>query len=429
MDTSLTPWDPTTAPATPARPMPRLDFDTLVHLQRAHPAWKLLHAEHAPLVVAFLHRAFLEPNVRTRTMRDAASLLDDDLYTLRERGLSFPKTAAQYLDAWATDGQGWLRKYYAPGDDEPSIDLTPATERAVEWLQGLLQGRRHVATESRLLLVFDLLHQIVDGTNPDQGARIAELERKRAAIDDELARVRSGDVAVMDDATVKDRFVQMSALARGLLADFRELDASFRDLDRGVREQIAAWDGGKGALLDRVLGERDAIADSDQGRTFRAFWDFLMSSARQEELTDMLARVLALPPVGAMAPDPRLARIHFDWLGAGHVTQRTVARLSAQRLSARSRRAKRSVHASHGRTTASQHMHRRSDSITPSRASIPPSAVRRAERTAPSRASKRRRSWKPAARSSMTSSTSNWATGSPRSRSKQRASSASCTTT
>ena len=27
------------------------------------------------------------------------------------------------------------------------------------------------------------------------------------------------------------------------------------------------------------MGERDAIADSDQGRSFRAFWDFLMSSA------------------------------------------------------------------------------------------------------------------------------------------------------
>ena len=35
--------------------------------------------------------------------------------------------------------------------------------------------------------------------------------------------------------------------------------------------------------LQKILGERDVIADSDQGRSFRAFWDFLMSQARQEE--------------------------------------------------------------------------------------------------------------------------------------------------
>jgi hypothetical protein len=35
-----------------------------------------------------------------------------------------------------------------------------------------------------------------------------------------------------------------------------------------VRERIALWDGGKGALLDSIFGERDAIADSDQGAVF-----------------------------------------------------------------------------------------------------------------------------------------------------------------
>jgi hypothetical protein len=78
------------------------------------------------------------------------------------------------------------------------------------------------------------------------------------------------------------------------------------------------------------MGERDAIADSDQGRSFRAFWDFLMSSSRQEELTELLAIVLALPPVMALHPDARTRRVHYDWLEAGEHTQRTVAQLSQQ---------------------------------------------------------------------------------------------------
>jgi len=96
------------------------------------------------------------------------------------------------------------------------------------------------------------------------------------------------------------------------------------------------------ALLDRemdadhnrcvitLVGERDAIADSDQGKSFRAFWDFLMSPVRQEEFSALLQVVFALKEVDALAPDRRLMRIHYDWLEAGEVAQRTVARLSEQ---------------------------------------------------------------------------------------------------
>jgi len=122
----------------------------------------------------------------------------------------------------------------------------------------------------------------------------------------------------------------VAATARGLLSDFREVEQNFRDLDRSVRERIATWEGSKGTLLDDIFGQRDAIADSDQGRSFRAFRDFLMSPARQEELTSLLEQVFALEAVAALAPDRRLLRVHFDWLEAGEVAQRTVSRLSAE---------------------------------------------------------------------------------------------------
>ena len=78
------------------------------------------------------------------------------------------------------------------------------------------------------------------------------------------------------------------------------------------------------------MGERDVIADSDQGKSFRAFWDFLLSSRRQEELTGLLERVLALPAVTELKPDNRTRRVHYDWMEAGEHTQRTVAALSQQ---------------------------------------------------------------------------------------------------
>jgi hypothetical protein len=55
-----------------------------------------------------------------------------------------------------------------------------------------------------------------------------------------------------------------------------------------------------------------------------------MSSRRQEEFTELLARVLNLAPVAALQPDARTRRVHYDWLEAGEHTQRTVAQLSQQ---------------------------------------------------------------------------------------------------
>lgn len=308
-----------------------LDYATLDLLRNNHPAWRLLRSDHAPLVASFLQRVFIAPNVRVMAQADLAEALEDELFALRESlgAEAFPKAAPDYLNDWAGNDKGWLRKFYRQGTDEPYFDLTPSTEKAIAWL-GTLTERSFVGTESRLLTLFELLKQMSAGSDADPETRIAELQRKRAEIDAEISRILDGDIPLLDATELKDRFQQFIQLARELLGDFREVEHNFRGLDRRVRERIALWEGAKGALLEEIMGERDAIADSDQGRSFRAFWDFLMSGSRQEELSSLLERVLALPPVAELKPDARTRRIHYDWLEAGEHTQRTVAQLSQQ---------------------------------------------------------------------------------------------------
>lgn len=308
-----------------------LDYSTLDTLRTHHPAWRLLRSDHAPLVVSFLHRVFVVPNVRAMSAADLAEALEDELYALRDRlgADAYPKRSLDYLNDWASAEKGWLRKFYRQGSDDPHFDLTPATEKAIVWLDALTE-RSFVGTESRLLTLFELLRQMSEGSESDPQKRIAELHRRRDEIDAEIARVNAGDLPLLDDTALKDRFQQFMQLARDLLTDFREVEQNFRMLDRRVRERIALWEGSKGALLEEIMGERDAIGDSDQGKSFRAFWDFLMSSTRQEELTERLTRVLALPVVANLKPDARTGRVHYDWLEAGEHTQRTVAQLSQQ---------------------------------------------------------------------------------------------------
>ncbi len=308
-----------------------LDYFDLEALRLQHPAWRLLRAKNAPLVASFLHRVFITPNQRVLAQSDLVEALNDTLYALRERlgGDAPPKPANEYLNDWAANDAGWLRKFYPPGSDEPHFDLTPATERALAWLVSLSE-RAFVGTESRLLTLFSLLQQMSEGSDTNPQTRLAELHKRRAEIDADIALVESGQMPLLDDTALKERFQQFSGLARELLADFREVEQNFRTLDRNMRERIALWDGAKGTLLGDILGERDAITDSDQGKSFRAFWGFLMSQSRQDELSHLLDRVLALEPVAALEPNPRLRRVHYDWLDAGEHAQRTVAQLSQQ---------------------------------------------------------------------------------------------------
>jgi hypothetical protein len=308
-----------------------MDYSTLDMLRQKHPAWRMLRSDHAPLIASFLHKVFIVPNVRVMAQADLSEALEDELFGLRERLGSdvFPKAAIDYLNDWASNEKGWLRKFYPQGFDEPHFDLTPAAEKAISWI-GTLTERGFVGTESRLLTLFTLLKQMTEGSETDPQTRVAELRKRHDEIDTEIARIMAGDIPTLSDTALKDRFQQFIAMARELLSDFREVEHNFRGLDRRVRERIALWEGGKGALLEEIMGERDAIADSDQGRSFRAFWDFLMSGSRQEELTRLLERVLALPPVAELNPDARIRRIHYDWLEAGEHTQRTVALLSQQ---------------------------------------------------------------------------------------------------
>ncbi len=308
-----------------------MDYQTLEVMRRTHPGWRLLAADHAALVVSFLQQYFIVPNRRFWPGDELASRLDDHLYRLRGlRGEdAYPRSARQYLDDWASDERAWLRKFYPATSDDPHYDLTPSAERAISWLEGL-ERRQFVGTASRLMTVFELLRQLAEGTEIDPTSRIVELEKRKAQIEAEIQQIKDGRLSLMDSTEVKDRFLLMADTARALLSDFRQVDDNFRSLDRAVRERIASWDQGKGALLQEILQERDMIADSDEGKSFRAFWDFLMSPTRQEELTELLTTAFALEPVQELAPDPRLLRVHFDWLDAGEIAQRTVARLSEQ---------------------------------------------------------------------------------------------------
>lgn len=305
-----------------------MDHDTIEALRDRHPAWRLLRAQHAALVLSFLGDVFVERNRGATPATVLVDALDQHLAALNAGADEppYPRAPEAYLEAWSGEESGWLRRFYPVSSDEVHYDATPALEKAYAWVRGL-PSRSFVGTESRLHAVLELLRQIVHGTEADAETRLALLRAQRAELDRQIAEAEAGNVEVLSDTAVRERYHLLSSSARELLSDFREVEENFRALDRGARERIAAWQGSKGELLADLVAGRADISSSDQGSSFQAFYDFLLSEARQDELSELLAKVQQLSPVDA---DRRLRTIHHDWADAAERTQQTVRQVSEQ---------------------------------------------------------------------------------------------------
>jgi hypothetical protein len=308
-----------------------MDYYAINSLRENHPGWSLLRAQNAPLALTFFMAAFTGPNQRNLGRQELIDVLDDVLFGLRdsEGQDKFPRPAGEYLDDWAADERKWLRKYYAPGEDEPHYDLTAATEDVVRWVENL-RGRDFVATQSRLTSIFAVLKQLVQQSETDPEVRLAELQQQRDGIDAEMQQIRDGNIRVMTGPEALDHLQQLTALARDLLSDFREVEQNFRRLDRQVREQIATWDGSQGELLDAIFTNQQDISSSLQGRTFQGFWDYLMSPRLRRELQDLLQRATRIEALAHTDSLDAVANLHQDWLPAVEQTQATVRQLSQQ---------------------------------------------------------------------------------------------------
>lgn len=308
-----------------------MEHDYLKHLQQQHPTWQLLKADNAPLMISFFYRAFIAPNKRALKQQDITEQLTDVLLHLRQiyGDSCYPKTAASYLTDWSNAERGWLRKALPAQGDEPEYDLTPASEKAIAWLMSLEQ-QQFIGTESRLLSLFQSVNDLLQLTETDPEQRIAELQRQKNQIEQEIFALQQGALIHYEARQVREQFQLLQDTARNLLMDFRQVEDNFRQLDRHTREKIALSNKSKGELLDDIFGEHDAINDSDQGKSFKAFWNLLMSPKKQEQFDAALQQVLALPELHTEQPHELLSKIKYHLLDAAEKVQRTNSGLVEQ---------------------------------------------------------------------------------------------------
>lgn len=308
-----------------------MNYEYLDKLKKTHPSWRLLNADTAPMVISFLEKVFIDKNIRSISESSLKEKLEDHLIHIRSiyGENSFPRNADEYLDDWSESSHGWIRKYYSKIGDEAEFDITPATEKVIKWLKEF-EKKEFVGTESRLLLVFQMLRDLIAAAETDPEKRIAELQKRKTDIEEEIKKINAGLINSYDSRQIKENFWRIIEEIRRLMSDFREVEENFRILDRQTRERIATGTIAKAQILDEIFREHDAIEQSEQGKSFAAFWLFLMSRNRQEELDLSTEKILQMSEINQNTGSSVLASMKYNMLDAGDKVKKTLGNLNEQ---------------------------------------------------------------------------------------------------
>jgi hypothetical protein len=296
-----------------------MNFEKVLSLYRNDKTLQILRAEHFPLLISFFHLAFKQQERIAYPQSDLAGLLGDFLFSLERQGVAgYNKPPLDFLQKWAQ--QGYLRRYYETGD-EPVYELSPASENALKWLEDL-NKQQFVGTHSRLLQFFSLLQQIVNRTaGPYE--RIQQLQAERKKIDEEIAQIKKGNYAQPSDTQLKEDYYLAEETARRLLSDFRQVEQNFRELDTHTRQTIIKSQLAKGSLLDTIFEQQDYLWNTDQGKSFKAFWEFLMSESMQQELEQLIEKLNAIPVIRQVKQEQIVDRIKTNLVDAGDKVNRS----------------------------------------------------------------------------------------------------------
>ncbi|OGI38572.1 MAG: hypothetical protein A2140_00605 [Candidatus Muproteobacteria bacterium RBG_16_62_13] len=256
---------------------------------RNESVWQFLAGINAPVVVGLL-----QAHLFGKERRLASSILNEriarDLDVLRSEGWDLPQTSQVYLSQWLV--AGYLERSYEADASEEAYELSAAAIQVIRFVEGLGE-RRTVATESRLSLVIQQLVQLAEQTETDPESRVEQLMRERERVDAEIASVRAGRMEILSGDRATERAREIVALADELANDFRQVREKFQHLNRQLRERIVQSDGARGGVLEELFAGVDVIAESDSGRTFKAFWRLLTDPGQSLELEEALEQLLS----------------------------------------------------------------------------------------------------------------------------------------
>ena len=293
-----------------------MTYEKLKNLQEYNRTLRLLKSDNFAFTLSFFYLIFVKNRKITLQHSEILSHLDDYLYTLNDiYSNAFPKEAKEYLDDFVSEKNGYLRKYHDSAD-EALYELTPYTQKALEFIESL-EKKEFVGSRSKFNIIFELLEELEFETTLSDEERIGELEAKKEKLTQEIEAIRSKQDIRFDSSRIKEHYMQIEEMVRKLTYDFSEIEYNFRALNTSAMEKIALSNSAKGEVLGSIFASEDEIRQSDQGKSFFAFWQLLSDTKRSEKFSQLLENLYSIESIAHLDRARKMSDLKFTLLKNG----------------------------------------------------------------------------------------------------------------
>lgn len=269
--------------------------NNILDILKTSPSVALLKARSSGIIIDFL----------TRVYGDVAAVSHENIYSLLAEYLNShgvdedDESDILYTDTYEEKATKYIRKWtdsgfltnYRNEDGEIHYELSSHSSKVIDWLAGLKQ-EEYIGTESKFKSIISQLRELVEYTNEDREKRLQLLEDKKMEIEHQIQQLQMGeDVKVYEEYEIVPRFLQINKLAKELLTDFKDVDDNFKNIIKEIYQKQIDPGLKKGGILQYTFDALDELKSSSQGKSFYAFWEFLLAREMQSELDDLIAEL------------------------------------------------------------------------------------------------------------------------------------------
>ncbi len=290
-----------------------MTYQYLKNLKTYNQTIKLLNSDNFAMMVGFFHFVFVQKRHIALNHATIIGYLEDYLYDIHQSDAdAYPKSAKEYLDDFVSDKNGYLKKYQG-SEDEAMYELTPHTQKVFEFLESLEQ-REFVGSRTKFNIIFELLEELEFETHLSDAERIAALEDEKRAIDERIAKIQVKEDLRFDSSRIKEHFMLIEEQSRKLKYDFAQIEYNFRELNHRTMVNIANASGAKEGVLDSIFESEEQIRQSDQGKSFFAFWQVLTDTQKNEKLSEMLEKLYEIEVIQKFDKHESVKNLKHDLL-------------------------------------------------------------------------------------------------------------------
>jgi len=288
-------------------------FEYLKNLKKYNQSIKLLNSDNFAMTVAFFYFVFVTNKHIAINHTALLNYLEDFLYDINQSYPdAFPKEAKSYLDDFVSEKNGYLKKYHG-SDDEAMYELTPYTQKVFEIVESL-DKKEFVGSRTKFNVIFELLEELEFETNLSDEERIQSLLQQKSEIDHQIAKIKNKSDLRFDESRIKEHFMLIVEQSRKLKYDFSQIEYNFKELNQKAMQEIASSYESKESVLGSIFDVEDTIRESDQGKSFFAFWQLLSDPVKNEKLSQMLENLYKIKTIQEYDEDRSLRNLKYELL-------------------------------------------------------------------------------------------------------------------